>query len=350
MRTCGKPIVLYGMGNGADKILMQMERHGISVSDFFASDDFVRGQCFHGKEVLSYSAVQKKYDDMLIVIAFGSSRPELLARFAELAATYETIAPDVPIAGDTCFTYPYYLAHYTDFVQTYQLLADDASRVLYCDLIAYKISGKLAYLFRSTTTEELVDREILHPETIEHYADLGAYNGDTVRQLILRAPHLKTVYAMEPDARNYKKLAAYAAQETRTAVYPFPYAAWSTQETLSFCAEGNRNSSAAQNETSGIAVSQGKTCTVEAAALDTVLAGKPVDFIKYDVEGAEQKALLGSRQTIVQQHPRLLVSLYHRTEDLYALPQIIVSMAPSYQLYLRRFPSVPAWDINLYCI
>ena len=38
-----KKIVMYGMGNGADKILSICERRGIEVSDFFASDGFVRG-------------------------------------------------------------------------------------------------------------------------------------------------------------------------------------------------------------------------------------------------------------------------------------------------------------------
>ena len=46
-----KHIVMYGMGNGADKILAVCEKYGIVVKDFFASDGFVRGQHFHGKRV-----------------------------------------------------------------------------------------------------------------------------------------------------------------------------------------------------------------------------------------------------------------------------------------------------------
>ena len=41
-----KPIWLYGMGNGADKILDELTRRGISVSGVFASDGFVRHQQF----------------------------------------------------------------------------------------------------------------------------------------------------------------------------------------------------------------------------------------------------------------------------------------------------------------
>ena len=43
-----KPIVMYGMGNGADKILAVCDRFGITVRDFFASDGFVPApQLFH---------------------------------------------------------------------------------------------------------------------------------------------------------------------------------------------------------------------------------------------------------------------------------------------------------------
>ena len=49
-------------------------------------------------------------------------------------------------------------------------------------------------------------------------------------------------------------------------------------------------------------------------------------------------------------HPDLLISVYHRTEDLHELILQIHSIAPEYKLYLRRYPYIPAWDLNLYAI
>ena len=43
------PIVIYGMGNGADMIIDRLEALGVSVADIFASDEFVRGHSFRGK-------------------------------------------------------------------------------------------------------------------------------------------------------------------------------------------------------------------------------------------------------------------------------------------------------------
>ena len=48
LRRTDKKILMYGMGNGADKILNICERYGIEICDFFASDGFVRGHQFHG--------------------------------------------------------------------------------------------------------------------------------------------------------------------------------------------------------------------------------------------------------------------------------------------------------------
>ena len=84
--------------------------------------------------------------------------------------------------------------------------------------------------------------------------------------------------------------------------------------------------------------------------MDSVLEGESVDYIKYDVEGSEREALLGSAKTINKYAPKLLVSLYHRSEDMFVLPELVKEINPNYSLYLRRFPYIPAWDLNLYAI
>ena len=42
-----------------------------------------------------------------------------------------------------------------------------------------------------------------------------------------------------------------------------------------------------------------------------------------DVEGEEQKTILGAVETIKEQRPKMLVSCYHRTEDLITLPKTV---------------------------
>ena len=51
LQSCRKPVVIYGMGDGAVKILRVMEQYGIRPAALFASDDFARGNLFMGYKV-----------------------------------------------------------------------------------------------------------------------------------------------------------------------------------------------------------------------------------------------------------------------------------------------------------
>ena len=51
LQLTDKPVVLYGMGNGADQIIDWCDSHKVEVAGVFASDEFVRGQVFRGYRV-----------------------------------------------------------------------------------------------------------------------------------------------------------------------------------------------------------------------------------------------------------------------------------------------------------
>ena len=335
-----KTVVMYGMGNGADKILNICHKYGIEVSDFFASDGFVRGHSFHGKTVLSYSAIKEKYgaDNIIVLLSFASSLPDVLALFDKVDSECEMYAPDVPVCGDTLFDMEFFNAHRDELERVWDMLADSVSKDIFEKVVCYKLSGRISYL-REAVTERDETFSLLGKISVA--ADLGAYNGDTARELIARYPDIKEIYALEPDRRNFKKLSEYAEGISSPVIHAQNAAAWSETATLTFADSGSRNSGA---------FAKGKQVEVSATSLDSVLSGKPVDYIKYDVEGAECQAIIGSAETILNHKPRLLVSLYHRSEDIFALPLQIHGLCPDYKLYLRREPYVPAWDLNLICV
>ena len=72
-----------------------------------------------------------------------------------------------------------------------------------------------------------------------------------------------------------------------------------------------------------------------------------VDYIKYDVEGAEHEALVGSDVTISRCRPTLLVSLYHRSRDMFSIVNYLHEKYPFYEMRLRRVRCLPAWEIDL---
>ena len=343
LQYTNKTIVLYGMGNGADKILAVCQRYEIEVADVFASDGFVRGHSFHGRTVLSYSAVKEKYgpENLIVLLSFASSLPEVLELFDRVGTECELYAPDVPVCGDTLFTKEFFDQNRERIEQVYGLLSDEESRQIYESVLSYKLSGRIDALRAVESRKDEVYRHLLRAEEIRSAVDLGAYNGDTVRELMGYAPHLTRVCAFEPDRRNYRKLSEFAAQTPLPTIQAVHAAAWSQETVLTVADSGNRNAGA---------FAKGKTVEVSALPLDSQLRGDGVDYIKYDVEGAEREALIGSKKTILAHHPKLLISIYHRSEDLFAIPLQIHEMDPSYRLYLRRYPYVPAWDLNLICL
>ena len=337
-----KKIVMYGMGNGADKILSVCERYGIEVCDFFASDGFVRGHSFHSKTVLSYSEVKEKYgaENIIVLLSFASSLPSVIENILRIDSECELYAPDVPVFGDQLFNIEFYNEHKAEIDAVYDMLMDDQSRLIYENVIRYKLTGKISYLEEVVSDKDEVYRALLSADGIHSYADLGAYNGDTVRELAEYAPNLEYALALEPDRRNFKKLSLYAEGEERFEICPINAAAWSGEETLRFDAGGNRNSNVREG---------GKTVEVAAVSLDKSLC-RDVDYIKYDVEGSEREAIIGSSEVIMRCSPKLLVSLYHRSEDIFALPLMIREKFKGYRFYLRRYRYIPAWDLNLICI
>lgn len=62
-----------------------------------------------------------------------------------------------------------------------------------------------------------------------------------------------------------------------------------------------------------------------------------VDFIKLDVEGSEERCLIGAKNSISKFKPRLAVAVYHSLNDFVVLPKLIDQMNPDYKLYLGHY-------------
>ena len=314
-----RPIFIYGMGDGALKIMSVFRNKKITVAGIFASDDFVRGHSFEGYRVHKLSEIEEAVDDFVVVLAFAAGYQEIVDKVQAIASKHTLYVPDVPVVGGGIFTYEYCVEHADKIQQVYDSLADDYSRKVYANIINFKISGKIEYLSAVTTSKAEIYKKIIKPNLNEVYVDLGAYNGDTIKE-VLEFTHGKyvSIYALEPDKKNFKKLAKF--------VDGMPHAKAGRQSTISASSEN----------------------MVSALSVDSVLAKKPATIIKMDVEGFEREAIWGAALTISHYAPKLMVSLYHRNEDIFELPLLIKKLNPSYKLYIRHQLYIPAWETNLY--
>ena len=337
-----RPIIVYGMGNGADKLFRRFEKYGITVSDIFASDGFVRGHEFHGMRVKSFSEIKAEYSDFVIILSFASSRPEVLDMLRKIDSEYEMYIPDMPVAGEEeYFDKDFYNANYDSIKKALDSLSDEESRRCFCSIVNYKLSGKMSYLNESLSDKASM-YSLIGKERVLSYIDAGAYNGDTLREAMENFPNLKKAYLIEPDSKNFKKLNKFTENIEQIDINLYNAALWREAGFAEFSSGGNRNSSV--NSTKSY---ENKTDTVRLISIDEILP-EGVDYVKYDVEGAEYEALVGSERVIDSFNPVLLVSLYHRSRDIFFLINYLRERyAEKYEFHLLRLPSVPAWEINL---
>lgn len=333
-----RPIFIYGMGDGALKIMSVFRERNIIVSGIFASDDFVRGHSFEGFKVHKLSEVESMVDDFVVVLAFAAGYQEIVDKIHSIAARHTLYVPDVPVVGKGLFTYEYCMQNAEKIQKVYDSLADDYSKKVYANIVNFKISGKIEYLSAVTSPKAEIYRKIIRPSLNEVYVDLGAYNGDTIRELLefTRGKYAE-IYALEPDRKNYKKLIKFT--DGMQNIFTYNAAAWCTDGELPFASKSGRQS----------AISATAETMVTARAVDSILNGnRPATIIKMDVEGFEREAIWGASNTISHDSPKLMIALYHRNEDIFELPLLIMTLNPQYKLYIRHQLYIPAWETNLY--
>ncbi len=356
LRSVSRPIVLYGMGDGAEKIKNALDAKGIPpVADIMASDKFVRGHSFQGYRVKTLAEIEETYKDFVILVCFGTWIPEVMDHIKQISEKHELYAPNVPVAGGGLFDLEYAQSHRSDFEAVYKLLADEQSRRVFENVIRYKLSGDLKYLYEvETPPEEKFD--LLEIGTEEVYVDLGAYDGDTLVEFLNETSmQFKKLYGMEPDSHSYRKMKRRLYMIGSAIMELYNCGAWDEDTTLTFSISRGRGSTIVpKEENSGAETGRRHGAAllrdVKMMKTDTMLRGEAATYIKIDVEGAELNALKGAEKTITQFHPKLNVALYHRNEDLFELPLLINRMNKKYKLYMRHHPYIPDWDTNLYCI
>lgn len=337
-----RPIVLYGTGNGADKLLDLCGRRGIPVAGIFASDDFVRGQKFRGFAVQNYDQVIKTLgSDIVILLAFATEREDLLTRFARLSGRHKVLAPNLPVFdGGETVSVSWLEKHEGKLKKVYAGLADDASRRVFADVLDYKLSGKIAYLAgcESRRGEDL--RELFTFTGDETFLDLGAYDGDTLEEFLdLTGGCYKKIIAVEPDGRNCAKLKRKLGSLPGLEIHEMGI--WDEKAEMGFSGAGGRAANFFGKSKGSVPVD----------SIDGLLQGGNVTYIKMDVEGAEEKAISGGKETIRRCRPKILAAAYHYDTDIFTLPLLLWDLVPEYRIYLRKHPYVPAWEVNMFaCI
>ena len=217
--------------------------------------------------------------------------------------------------------------HVDDFEELYINLEDYRSKKL-----LYAILNNWVHYDFNTLSEviekcydDYFDLDLIPTCNEEVFVDLGAYTGDsTISFLRNYGDSYKKIYAYEITPETYQILVSNLKDYPNVVCYL--KGVGDTRSSLSVV-----NSSA---DASANTVFVSDNGTIPMVTLDEDI-GEKLTMIKADIEGFEQEALLGAINHIKNDHPRLLISVYHKNEDLWKIPKMIKEIDPTYKFYLR---------------
>ncbi len=332
LKTVNKPIVLYGIGNGADKIVKRLTADNVKISGVFSSSGFKKNKSYAGHIITDYLTLKNELKDMIILVCFGSHLPEVIENVKALAKENELYIPDVPVVGDEVFDIEFVKQHAERLKAVYEKLADKQSKKVFENTVYFKLTGNPDYIFECES-EKNEEYDILKLDNEEVFLDLGAFTGDTVDEFIKITKNYKFITAVEPDNRNFKKLVLNTKNVENLICINSAISNKKGSQLMS--ANKGRGNNASNN-----------MVEVETVSIDDICKEKTPTFIKMDVEGNELKAIEGGRKVITNAKPKMNIACYHTSFDLFEIPLKVLELEGKYKIYLRHHPCFPAWDTN----
>lgn len=240
------------------------------------------------------------------------------------------------------------LNHVDELEQARSIFYDEESRQYLDRMIKFKfthdplclkpnphIVGKYMY--------QEADGNTIMAKKGNHIIDGGAFIGDSAEYFFALTEGDCQLYCFEPFIGNYKILDKTICEKNRKdKVKIYNYALGDKDTTIKVSADNDISARANKdaNEITENYITQKKLDSL-ANEFDRI------DFIKLDVEGDEKNVLLGAKDLIKKYSPRMMVSAYHKTEDLWELPLLLHKLNPEYRIYLGHQPHA-AFEPEIY--
>jgi FkbM family methyltransferase len=169
------------------------------------------------------------------------------------------------------------------------------------------------------------------PQSGDIVLDCGANIGVTVYEAL--AAGAKTVVAIEPAPENLECLRRnYPSEIAAGRVIIVPKGVWDKEDFLTLRVDP-KNSAA-----DSFVIQREGAVDLQKVPLTTIdrlvaeLKLPRVDYIKFDIEGAEPRALAGAKETLAKFKPRISIASYHEPDHPKVIPEIIRSARADYQM------------------
>jgi FkbM family methyltransferase len=211
------------------------------------------------------------------------------------------------------------------YQKVYDLLADKQSQETLNNLLNFRISGDLSFMqgYKHSPQDQYFEKFLKLREG-EVFVDAGGFDGQTSLEFIRQCPAYKSIHFFEPDAKNLERARNNLSSYKNIHYYRMGLA--ESQKTLRFSSGAGSASK----------LSEEGDIEIPVDTLDDRVKDK-ITFLKMDIEGAEEMALRGAREHILRDHPKMAICCYHRFNDFWKIPEIILMIRENYNIYLRHY-------------
>ena len=326
LKNSDKPIYIYGDMNTARIVHRFLVSKGIKPIAFVVDAFAYQGEkVMEGIPVMCIDDIEG-IDRSNIVIGFDSvEKTKALFSLSRYLVynIWHLITP-------CCFvdwSNDFYEKHKSELTEFRNSLADLKSKKVFDALINAYNGGEIFPLLLLADPIQYFNELTFSPNTENDvFVDCGAFDGDSVKKYVeFTDSRYKKIFAMEPLVENVSLL----RKNTKDikSLHIIEYGAWSYNTSLSFNAD-----------TSASAISETGKQQIKVTAIDNIVKDEDVTFIKMDIEGSEYEGLLGAKNTIERCYPKLAICVYHKSDDLIRIPNLIKSFngADVYNFYLRH--------------
>ena len=207
----------------------------------------------------------------------------------------------------------------------YSLFQDEQSKLEFTKILNFRLSSNLSYMngFTDIQYRQYFEDFLNLKKEGEVFVDVGGFDGYTSLEFIKRCPGYVGIHVFEPEPNNLhavkKKLSGYPR------VNFYSHGLSNRTQTLRFDVKGSASR-----------ISENGDIDIKVDRLDKVL-NKHFTFLKMDIEGGEIWAIEGMKQAINNYHPRLAISVYHRHDDFWRIPELILSYRNDYDIFFRHY-------------
>jgi FkbM family methyltransferase len=364
------PVVLYGAGSAGKDLLPTLRLHGVEPRYFCDSNPNLVNSTYYGLPVISREKLLKDTQSVILITSmnyahqirqdlikdgFAEERlrvvdPDALFFYTQFFQLHATLG-DLTASGDT-------------IESVYHALSDQRSKDVFLGKIALFAKGAdyASYTRFLNGYFELRSGECTdYPTNTEHFennyycnnpfysmlpnetvinggAFIGGFTLAFINYCNEKGIPYSHIHSFEPDQKNFQQLGKNThGMKDVTNHY---LGLWSQETEIRFLSSEKIEGSSARivRESGDIEVISPRTgdIVVKTVSIDDFFSDQHISFIKLDVEGAEIEVIQGAKRTIQKHRPKLAISVYHKSNDIFEIPHLVHTICPEYRMYLRH--------------